>query len=459
MNGLINEVFEDMTITSIIITVLLLGVIAAVHEIGHFFVARAFGIKVYELSIFVGPALFSWKKNGVEYSLRLIPFGAYVRFSEFEEEVDDEKIEDDSLVDKNINDDDPSLLINQPRWKRLVVAVAGPIMNVVLGVAVLTVLFSVTGFVTRTIDEVFPNTQLAQTTVREGDQVIEIDGVRVFSVYDLDATISLVPYDESVRLTMISASDSSRYEVELIPESYLTYMLGIVRDNQLTEEGGWYLVSVEEGLREEGFELFPGDIIMSINGISVSDQEATNQIIQSEGRPLEITYIRDGQEYSDWVNPILVEATTPRGLVFSQGNNFFGAFKESAVFPVSMFRLMSLTIRSAVSGDIEPYNIVAGPVGITSMVSDVVDTPGVESGIKTQMIVLLTGVISIAVAFTNLLPIPGLDGNVIVLLVVELIRGKKISKKTENVINFIGFALVVVLVVFALLSDLIRITR
>ena len=82
-----------MSPLSIIICILGLGILAAVHEIGHFIVARLLKIKVYELSVFVGPKLFSWKRKDIEYYIRLIPLGAYVRFSEIDDETGELKDE------------------------------------------------------------------------------------------------------------------------------------------------------------------------------------------------------------------------------------------------------------------------------------------------------------------------------------------------------------------------------
>ena len=114
---------------SIIVVILMLGVLVTIHELGHFWVATLLKIKVYEVSVFVGPKLFHWKKNGVEFSIRAIPLGAYVRFTDVDEE------------GKIIESEEPSLLINNPRWKRLLVALAGPFMNVFLGVVIFLLLF------------------------------------------------------------------------------------------------------------------------------------------------------------------------------------------------------------------------------------------------------------------------------------------------------------------------------
>jgi membrane-associated protease RseP (regulator of RpoE activity) len=89
----------------------------------------------------------------------------------------------------------------------------------------------------------------------------------------------------------------------------------------------------------------------------------------------------------------------------------------------------------------------------------VVDAPDTDNSEKIEMLLILLGGISVGLAFTNMLPIPGLDGNAIVLTVVEMIRGKKLSRKSEQVINVIGFVMIIALVIFALVSDIIRLSR
>ena len=125
-----------MSAWSIIIAILILGILVTVHELGHFWVARLLKIKAYEVAIFVGPKLVDWRKNDVEYSIRAIPFGAYVRFNDFDEN------------GNVIKSDDPCLLENSPRWKRLIVSLAGPFMNLLLGIIIFSVLFAITGFTT-----------------------------------------------------------------------------------------------------------------------------------------------------------------------------------------------------------------------------------------------------------------------------------------------------------------------
>ncbi|MBN1892515.1 MAG: site-2 protease family protein, partial [Clostridiales bacterium] len=172
---------------TIIITVIGIGILAAAHEIAHYLVAKALGIKVYELSIFVGPKLFHWERKGIEYNIRLIPFGAYVRFSDYEQEEQE-------------SEEDPRSILNQPRWKRLLVSLAGPFMNIILGVVILTVLFSVTDFYTTVQTQIYPDTQFEGTAAQAGDRIISLNGRRVYTEYDLYAEMTMTDPEDTLNV-------------------------------------------------------------------------------------------------------------------------------------------------------------------------------------------------------------------------------------------------------------------
>jgi regulator of sigma E protease len=425
---------------TILISILGLGILAAAHEIGHYLVAVALKIKVYELSIFVGPSLFHWKRNGVEYHIRCIPFGAYVRFSDFEEEERD--------------DDDPRAILNQPRWKRIMVSLAGPIMNIILGVIILSVLFSVSGFYTTKLDTIYDDTQIANTIAREGDRIISVNGQRVYSEYDLALDLSDIAETETLRVKLKSAKTGEKYEVVLTPETKPIYMLGIV--HYQNDVGQWEIIDVDPKQNDGNPLIEVGDIVLTVEGVSIDDPDIGNVIANSKGEALSVSLIRDGVSMELSVKTFEAQYVSPRGMYLQQGTGIPEALREAFVFPVSMLRLTTYTISGAFEGKIEPYNVVSGPVGMVSAVSDVVELDEVETVDKVETLVLIAGAISIGLAFTNLLPLPGLDGNAIVLLVIETIRGKRISKKTEYVINVIGFIVIVSLVIFALASDIIR---
>ena len=91
------------------------------------------------------------------------------------------------------------------------------------------------------------------------------------------------------------------------------------------------------------------------------------------------------------------------------------------------------------------------------LVNSVVETPQVDNSIKVEQLLQMAGLISVGLAFSNMLPLPGLDGNALVLVTVEMIRGRKISEKTERIINVVGFVVLIALVILALTSDILRI--
>ncbi len=429
---------------TIIITLIGIGILAAAHEIAHFLVAKALGIKVYELSIFVGPKLFHWERKGVEYNIRLIPFGAYVRFSDYEEQEQQEE------------DEDPRSILNQPRWKRLLVSLAGPFMNIILGVMILTVLFSFTDFYTTIQTDVYPNTQFEGTAAQAGDRIISLNGRNVYTEYDLYAEMTMTDPADTLNVGLRSGKTGKKFNVLLVPDQQTAYRIGISYDPSIADARGWSIVAVDPR-QNDGVPLIQtGDSVLSINEIPVSDPAVQQVIEESQGESLSVRIDRNGTEMLLNIKPFTETLYSPRGFDLKPGEGFLEAAREAIVFPLSMFRLTVFSIRSAISGDIEPYNVVSGPVGMVTIVSDVVNEPDVEPSVKTESLVMIAAVISIGLAFTNLLPLPGLDGSDMVMLIIETIRGKKVTKKTEKVINIIGFVIIILLVSFALTSDIIR---
>ena len=436
-----------MSLQSIIICIFGLGILAAVHEIGHFIVARLLKIKVYELSVFVGPKLFSWKRNDIEYYIRLIPLGAYVRFSEIDEETGE------------LKDDNPENLINQARWKRLLVSLAGPFMNVVLGIIIFVICFSNFGFLSLHQDVIVPGTQVAATNIEMGDTILKMNGQRIFSQMDLSYYLGQVSNVDEITLTMRSAKTGDKYEVVLTPEISEQYMLGITHYADLDENDGWKVMDVDASQNQGNPVIKPGDSVLSVNDVPVSDPNISDLVRNSNGEILKIRLIRGGEEMTVEMVATMIKSANLRGIYLQDGKGIGACIKEAIVFPISFIRISIDALAQVFTGKVKAYDVVSGPVGIASVVSDVVDAPKTDNSEKIEMLLLLAGGISTGLAFTNMLPIPGLDGNAIVLTVVEMIRGKKLSRKSEQVINVIGFVMIIGLVVFALVSDIIRLSR
>ncbi len=443
----------NLSIWSIVVVIILLGVLVTVHELGHYWVARLLGIKAYEVSIFVGPKLFKWKHKDCDFSIRCIPFGAYVRFTE---------IDENGAV---IESDDPALLINQPRWKRLLVAVAGPIMNVILGIIIFIVMFNVTPFNSLDIAGPGKDSQLATQQYTIGDRIWEVNGHHVYTYLDFFYELETAsnPTD-TVTLTLKSKADGSKYQVVLTPEVGSRPMLGITTYQDTSNKySGWEIVDVDEKQNNGSPVLKAGDYLTHVNGKSVADEDFFAFLDSlGDGQMIEVTYVRNGEVHQENMAVMILQYTNQRGVYcYSYIVDSFRGFLEASSYAVKMpITVANVSIKSigdVIRGREKVYNVVSGPAGVTTAVSEVVDDVDDSVGDKAYSIVMICAIISIGLSFTNLLPIPGLDGIQILLIVVEMIIGRPLSKKAEGILNAVGFVMLLCLVVFAFASDIIRI--
>ena len=431
-----------MSLLSIVVSIIGLGLLAAAHEIGHFLMAKRLGIKVEELSIFVGPSLFHWKRKEVEYHIRLIPFGAYVRFTGLEDE------------DGGISN--PDSFFNQPRWKRLIVALAGPITNLVLGVLIFAVMFSVFGFLSTNLDQMKDGTQIAGTAAVPGDEIIEVNGTRIYTQLDLSYVLYNVPEKEPVTMLLRSKDTGKQYSITLTPTITSQYRLGITVMSGSDENNGMAVIEVDPSQNGGNPVLKAGDSLIAVNGIAVDDPGYAEVVSGSNGSELTATIIRDGVKQDVKLKTTTFDTSNSRGIFLVPGEGIGSLLKESVLYSISIIKVSMYSLGDVAEGKVAVQDAVTGPVGIATIVSDVVDAPATNNSVKLENLGTLAGLISVGLAFSNLLPLPGLDGNAMVLVVIEMIRGKKISLQTERVINGVGFVVLIALVIFALSSDIMR---
>ena len=442
-----------MNVWSIVVVIIMLGILVTIHELGHFWVACLLKIKAFEVSIFVGPRLIHWTRKGVDYSIRMIPLGAYVRFSELDEN------------GETVTSDAPDLLINQPRWKRLIVAIAGPFMNVVLGILIFAALYCVTGFTSLDIGTAPQGSQLATQEYTVGDTIVAVNGHRVYTYLDYYySTDSEVRRTDTIRVTLKSAETGNKYDVVLTPELKTRPMLGITTyrttDNKYN---GWEILNVDENQNKGKPVLKIGDYLVAVDGKAVADEDFQDFLdTLNEGDTMKLTFVRNGETMEKDCIKTMITYSNDRGLrLISYNTNsperVLRAFGYAAKIPVSVIILSYKSISDVFEGKEEVYNMVSGPVGVTTVVNDVVADVDDNTGEKVYMLIMICGIISIGLTFTNLLPIPGLDGVQIILIIVEMVIGRRLSKKAEGVINVVGFFLLIALVLFAFASDIIRI--
>lgn len=432
----------------------MLGLLVTIHELGHYWTATLLKIKAFEVSIFVGPKLIKWKnKKGVDFSIRCIPFGAYVLFTQMDEN------------GNAIESDDPQLLVNQPRFKRLLVSLAGPLMNIILGIVIFAVLNVATGFTSLDIAKAPEGSQLYSQEYTVGDTITAVNGHKVFTqldyYYESEIAVNQL---QDLTLTLKSKENGNQYDVKLVPEVGERPMIGVTAITSCDNKyNAWEIVGVDENQNGGKPVLKAGDYLISVDGKATCDKDFNDFLAtRNEGDTMKLEYIRNGETYTADCIKTMIRYANPRGIYLiayrvDSVPQFFRSLGYAAKMPITVSNVSVKSIRDVFVGKEEVYNMVSGPVGVTTAVSDVVDNVDETVEQKVISVFILCGYISIGLAFTNLLPIPGLDGVQIVLIIAEMIIGRHLSKKTENIINAVGFVLLVALVLFALASDVIRI--
>ena len=178
-----------------LVAILFFGLLISIHELGHFTFAKLFKVKVNEFALGMGPAIFKKKKGETTYALRLLPIGGYVSM----EGEDEESADENAFGNKKV-------------WQKLIIVAAGAIMNLILGVVIVATCLSMEDLVgTTQILQFQENAISQQTGLQEGDQLLEIDGHRVFS--DMDISFLMTRSDDGV-FDMTVRRDGKKVELE-----------------------------------------------------------------------------------------------------------------------------------------------------------------------------------------------------------------------------------------------------
>lgn len=150
----------------LLVMVFVFGILIFIHELGHFLTARACGVSIKEFAVGMGPTLFSWKskKYGTKYGLRALPIGGFV-----------------SMVGEDEASDDEGAFCNKKIWQRMLITIAGPMMNLVLGFILMTSLVLIQGPIGSTTVAEFDQNAVSNAQIEVGDVILEVDGTKVYS--------------------------------------------------------------------------------------------------------------------------------------------------------------------------------------------------------------------------------------------------------------------------------------
>jgi regulator of sigma E protease len=418
----------------------LIGVMILVHELGHYWAARWFDVRVEAFSFGFGPRLFGFRRGETDFRFSGVLFGGYV------------KMAGEQPSDENAND--PRAFLAKPRWQRLMIALAGPSMNLVLAVALLAGLFMVKfqkpPDVHAVVGHVFADSPAAKAGVRDGDRIIAIDGKEN-------------PTWEDVVIKEVSGPNQPlQVELERGGRTFWTTVTPSLDARAGVGYAGWLeqgeiqIASLAPGAPAEAAGLHRGDVVISANGQPIRSQFRLQEIIRAGGgKPVELEYRREGQTLRVTVQP---EFANPDGNgrwmigVFLQPRMVFTklglaeAVTESLRQNLRSAGLVYEFLKRILEQRMSPKSL-EGPIGIARL-------SGEAAREGPAAFVALMSMVSLQLAIFNLLPIPILDGGMILLLTVEMLMRRDLSQSLKEAVLKLGFVFLMAVVVFVLYNDI-----
>jgi regulator of sigma E protease len=438
----------------------LIGVMILVHELGHFWAARAFNVKVEVFSFGFGPRLFGFRRGDTDYRFSLILFGGYVKMAgeqPNEQLVQQQPGQPESPVPE-VGANDLIYLWQKPRWQRLIIAAAGPLMNVVLAIVVLTGLFMVsyekvlnTGGAV--IGHVQPDSPAAQAGLHTGDKIVRLNGK---DNPDWEEIITKEIEGAQRTLTVTIERNGRQFPVSIMP---------VLDEKEGVGSAGWEgqnqieVGSINEGYPADTAGLKKGDILLKVDNIPIHSHYTLPEVIRrSDGKPVTIEYTRDGVAHMVTMKPVFrnPDGTSMRWMIGVLPEIKLDIQKTSLSFPDALHEslvqngknasLILEFLRGILERRMAAKNL-SGPVGIAHYATEAAaEGPG--------PFLMLMSLVSLNLAIVNLLPIPILDGGVIVTLVVEMVMGRDLSLNVKEAMLKVGFVFLMMLVVFTIYNDI-----
>ncbi len=440
--------------------ILLLGPLIAIHEFGHYIVARKLGVKVLVYSIGFGPTLLKWtsKKSGIQYQLSALPLGGYVKMLDERE--------------GNVAEEDlPKAFNRQHPWKRIAIVAAGPLINLLLAVVLFWILFlPAQEQLSTRIGKVLPNTPAAAVQMQHGDKIVAVDGTQVESWEKLNyALVNRVGETGQITIQADRAgktenfqlpiqnflNDQSQSALEVL--GFLPYRPDIPPVvSKLSEDGA----AIRQGMKE-------GDKIIAIDGVAMKDWFDVVRVVQASPEKLLKIDVLRGQD------KVQLEVM-PQGKRDKMGNTIGMLGVQSdpgkVVIPAEYKQTIQYTpiealgqaydktvqLSAMICGSI--VKMVRGLIGLDNLSGPITiaKVAGQSAEMGWETFISFMALMSVSLGILNLLPIPMLDGGHLVYYFIELIRGRPVSEHIQLVGLKIGMVLLGSMMLLALFNDFMR---
>ncbi len=449
-------------LTSIIAFVVALGLLVAIHEYGHFYVARRLGVKVLRFCIGFGKPIWSRVagRDPVEYAVAAIPLGGYVKLLDERE---------GPVAEADL----PRAFTRQTPPRRIAILAAGPLFNFLFAIAAYWLMF-VTGVVAMKplVGVVAPESRAAAAGLRNGDQIVSVGDRDTRTMMDAQlAVVAELASTGRVPMTVLGEDGETR-RVELIIDgerSDYTEDLGDLWSRLGIEPWRPVLPPVVADVSPDGSAaasgLSTGDRIILAAGQPVTDWTSWVEFVRERpGQTVDIIVDRDGREVSlalqigtvetdgETIGRIGAGVRVPEDL-FADAvtKQQYGPLAAVGAAVSKTWEMSSVTVSllfRMLTGDVSPRNI-SGPINIAQ-------AAGYTASAGLAAFLNFLAVVSISLGILNLLPIPMLDGGQIAYQVAEMIKGSPVSERTQLIGQQVGIALLLLLMSFAFYNDITR---
>lgn len=442
------------TIALILIGVLLFELIIFIHEFGHFITAKKSGIKVNEFSLGMGPKIFSFGKGETKYSLRIFPIGGFCAMEGEDEE-----------------SPEPRAFNNAKVWKRMIVVIAGAVMNIILGFVLMFVVVVQQDAYSSTEVQSFPATSFSSCTgLQSGDVIKEINGYGISTSMDFNYPIS------TAELKTVDGSTLEIYKEDCGNNLY-NMAVSLVQDknNKLSDE---QVSKVNELLskstneivkaksKEDAYSVYDNYYKKINDACGIKDYKV-EKIVEKETRKrytADILVERNGEEKLlknvQFFTYTTKDNSDPQVsidfYVKPIEKTFASVISQTFKQTISTCKMIYASLGGLLTGKFGLKDM-SGPIGIASAVTTVASeslSSGFMSAVNSIIYVMM--IITVNLGLFNMLPFPALDGGRFVFLIIEAIRGKSVPRKVEAIVNGIGMGLLILLMILITANDIFK---
>ena len=431
-----------------------IGPLIIFHELGHYFVARLCGVKVLRFSVGMGKVVWSRRfgPDQTEWAISMLPLGGYVKMLDNRDPATAAKTEEEAKRE----------FTRQNVWKRIAIVAAGPIANFILAIAVFSGLYmhGVEDAATRV--RAMPETAAVyKAGLRAGDRIMAVNGAPVAAWSDLRFEVMQAAVDNTELRFDVMQPGGARFEA-VVPASALSAkdidkdvmgLLGLAIELPAAQ-----IASVLPGGPGERAGVQAGDIITSVDGKPVRDIiEMTRAIRASGGRTIALAGTRAGQPLSLTATPVVDPATKVAVINVKPAWN-----PELVTVPAGPITAVAKAVRTTWTQGVMQLKmigkIVTGEISLKNVTGPITIADFAEKTAREGPIVFLgfIAAISISLGVMNLLPIPVLDGGLLLYYSLEVLTGRPLPERINEIAQRAGVGLLFMLMALAVFNDVAR---